>query len=285
MTGSNGEREVAALVVGPAEDLDRMLPGEARIEVDRAGSAEDAIVHLAKRAYELILIDHTAVGDLTEEQLAYLRAMQAMRPGSKAIVLVSHTTPRKVIEALRHGIFAYFSRPFEAAAVREAISVALSLKNWRDGIELLSAVPEYISVRLRCDIHTADRLALFMKELPCGLGEEERTGLAVAFREMLLNAIEHGGKLDPNEWVTVSRVRTRRTIVYHVEDPGEGFSREDLKHAAIGNPPEDPTAHMEVRDAEGMRPGGFGMLITSRSVDEVIYSQKGNEVILVKHLD
>jgi len=27
------------------------------------------------------------------------------------------------------------------------------------------------------------------------------------------------------------------------------------------------------------------MLITSHSVDEVIYSQKGNEVILIKHFD
>ncbi len=34
-----------------------------------------------------------------------------------------------------------------------------------------------------------------------------------------------------------------------------------------------------------MRPGGFGMLITSQAVDEVIYNQKGNEVILIKHLD
>jgi hypothetical protein len=34
-----------------------------------------------------------------------------------------------------------------------------------------------------------------------------------------------------------------------------------------------------------MRPGGFGMLITSHFVDEVIYNQKGNEVILIKHVD
>jgi anti-sigma regulatory factor (Ser/Thr protein kinase) len=80
-------------------------------------------------------------------------------------------------------------------------------------------------------------------------------------------------------------VRTKRTIVYHIHDPGEGFSREDLKHAAISNPPEHPTAHMEIRMAENLRPGGFGMLIASHSVDEVIYSQKGNEVILIKHFD
>jgi anti-sigma regulatory factor (Ser/Thr protein kinase) len=190
-----------------------------------------------------------------------------------------------VLEALRHGVFAYFSRPFDPAAVREAICVALALPNWSDGIEVISAVPAFISVRLHCSTHTADRLALYMKELPCELSADERVDLSTAFREMLLNAIEHGGKLNPNEWVRVSRVRTLRTIVYYIEDPGEGFSRHDLKHAAVSNPPEDPIAHVHVRLAENMRGGGFGMLIASKSVDEVIYSQRGNEVILIKHLD
>jgi anti-sigma regulatory factor (Ser/Thr protein kinase) len=42
---------------------------------------------------------------------------------------------------------------------------------------------------------------------------------------------------------------------------------------------------MRTREAENMRAGGFGMLITSQLVDEVIYNQKGNEVILIKHVD
>src|ERR1051326_1509416 len=214
-----------------------------------------------------------------------MRALQAIRPASKTIVLVSHTTTRKVIEALRHGMAAYFSRPFDSSAVRDAIVHALSIPNWSDGIELLSAEPDFISVRLRCCLHTADRLAQFMRELPCTLGDHERTELFMAFREMLLNGIEHGGKLDPNEWVSVSRVRTRRTIVYHIFDPGEGFSRSDLRHAAISNPPGQPPAHIEILVAENKRPGRIGMLITSQTVDEVIYNEKGNEVILIKHLD
>jgi anti-sigma regulatory factor (Ser/Thr protein kinase) len=32
-----------------------------------------------------------------------------------------------------------------------------------------------------------------------------------------------------------------------------------------------------------MRPGGFGMLIVRQLVDEVMYSETGNEVILIKH--
>ena len=268
----------SALVVGPAPDLESLLPDGLLAEVDRAENAAQAIVRLISKPYHLILVDHVAEGEVTDEQIAYMRALQAIRPES-------NTTTRKVIEGLRHGAFAYFGRPFEPSAVRDTIAQALCTPNWSDGIELLSAEPDFISVRLRCRLQTADRLARFMKEIPSALTEDDRAELAAAFHEMLLNAIEHGGKLDPDEWVRVARVRTRRTIVYHILDPGEGFSRTDLPHAAISNRPDEPLAHFEVRMEQNMRSGGFGMLITSHSVDEVIYNQQGNEVILIKHLE
>jgi anti-sigma regulatory factor (Ser/Thr protein kinase) len=278
---------VSALIVGPdSEELDSLFPRELPRELDHASSPGSAIVRLAARPYDIIIINHTGSADVTEEQLAYLRAAQAAaRPSAKFIVLVARNTMRKVIEALRHRVFAYFSRPFDPVAVRYAIVQALSLGTWSDGVEVVSADPSFISVRLRCQIDTADRLAQYMKQLPCGLTISEKSDLSMAFGEMLLNAIEHGGRLDADEWVRVSRVRTQNAIIYHIEDPGQGFRRSDLKHAAISNPPDDPVAHVEVRMRENMRPGGFGLLIADQLVDEVIYSEKGNEVILVKHLD
>jgi anti-sigma regulatory factor (Ser/Thr protein kinase) len=32
-----------------------------------------------------------------------------------------------------------------------------------------------------------------------------------------------------------------------------------------------------------MRPGGFGILLSKQLVDELIYNEAGNEVLLVKH--
>jgi anti-sigma regulatory factor (Ser/Thr protein kinase) len=34
-----------------------------------------------------------------------------------------------------------------------------------------------------------------------------------------------------------------------------------------------------------MRPGGFGVLLTQRLVDELVYSERGNQVTLIKYLD
>jgi len=55
-------------------------------------------------------------------------------------------------------------------------------------------------------------------------------------------------------------------------------------HSAAGNPADDPMAHLERRAAQGLRPGGFGMLLVRKLVDEVMYSEAGNEVLLIKHL-
>jgi hypothetical protein len=43
--------------------------------------------------------------------------------------------------------------------------------------------------------------------------------------------------------------------------------------------------HARVREDQGMRPGGFGILIARDMVDEMIFNEKHNEVILIKYLD
>jgi hypothetical protein len=39
-----------------------------------------------------------------------------------------------------------------------------------------------------------------------------------------------------------------------------------------------------VREAKGIRPGGFGLLMVRAQVDELIYNEKRNEVVFVKYL-
>ena len=112
-----------------------------------------------------------------------------------------------------------------------------------------------------------------------------RESLAFAFRELLTNAIEWGGRLDPNRKVRIACLRTARMLMYRIADPGPGFNIDDLPHAAIGQPPGDPIAHMQVREEKGIRPGGFGLLMVRESVDELLYNEKRNEVVFVKYLD
>jgi anti-sigma regulatory factor (Ser/Thr protein kinase) len=97
--------------------------------------------------------------------------------------------------------------------------------------------------------------------------------------------MEHGAAFNPEQVVEVTAIRTERSMVFYVRDPGAGFRLESLSHAANANPSDDPTAHIALREEEGMRPGGYGLLLAAGTVDELIYSEIGNEVLLIKYLD
>ena len=72
--------------------------------------------------------------------------------------------------------------------------------------------------------------------------------------------------------------------MYRLDDPGPGFDLNNLKHAALNNPEEDPMAHMKAREEKGLRPGGLGLLLTQQMVDELVYNESRNEVVLIKYL-
>ena len=60
---------------------------------------------------------------------------------------------------------------------------------------------------------------------------------------------------------------------------------EGLRHAAVGHPEGSPLDHMSSREEKGLRPGGFGIMISQAKVDELLYNEAQNEVVFVKYLD
>src|SRR5437588_11963074 len=119
-----------------------------------------------------------------------------------------------------------------------------------------------------------------MMELP----KEGRSEVAYGIRELMMNAMRYGCRLNPDENVEISYLRTRRSVACRIKDPGKGFSFDKLHHAAVSNPSADPILHMQVREAEGLAPGGFGILLSRQLVDELIYNEQGNDVPMVKYL-
>jgi anti-sigma regulatory factor (Ser/Thr protein kinase) len=101
---------------------------------------------------------------------------------------------------------------------------------------------------------------------------------------MLLNALEHGVHFDPQQYVEIGYVRCSRMVMCRVKDPGMGFALDEIRHTAFANSPEDPIGHAVYREAQGLRPGGYGVLLAKHLVDELIYGEKGNDVLLIKYL-
>ena len=218
------------------------------------------------------------------EDIALLRRIRSVRPHVRMIILVDQRTRGDIISAMREGAFSYFAAPFEASALADIVRKAMAEPAWDDGIEVLSATPQWVRVVARCDRITADRLVQFLR-VASSIPLAERDDIASAFHEILLNAIEHGANFDPSQYVEIAFVRSRRAVTLRVKDPGQGFSLEELRHAEINNSPPDLSDHTAVREDKGLRSRGFGILMAKASVDEVIYDEHGNDVLLVKYLD
>ena len=151
-------------------------------------------------------------------------------------------------------------------------------------IEVISARPHWVELLIPCTREAAERIQSFLMKLEADLPDDLRNTIGLAFKELLLNAVEWGGKLDPNRKVRIAQVRSSRMLLYRVADPGPGFSFKGLTHAAVGQPADEPIAHTNVRDQLGIRPGGFGIAMTRAMADELIYNEAQNEVIFIKYL-
>src|SRR3984885_8287184 len=243
------------LVIGNHTEVSREIGdalSAAALPMEYSAGGAEALHLLRMRSFGVVI---TSPDSFVEEDLALLEEMREIRPGVKCIVLAHHSTPDKVIAALRARVFACFTPPFDPGEVANLACSAASDSQGRDDIQILSAKPGWVSVRANCRLITAERLITFANELSARLPEDTRQEMMQAFREILMNAMEHGAAFNPEQVVEVTAVRTRRAMVFYVRDPGAGFRRESLTHAAIANPTDDPAAHIKERREKGMRAG------------------------------
>ena len=273
-----------ALLVGGDSQIEEQLRGiiESGLwTLQHATNNAAALAMAQNKNFDLIVTSEKTSG---REDIELLRKLRRIRPHTRLIILTDASTPADVIASMREHAFSYFSKPFSPGSLTVMVKLAIEDPCWDDGIDVISATPEWIRLRARCDLETADRVLQFLEEI-AELPKPERGAVAVAFREMLTNAIEHGGRFDTEKEVEISYVRARRMVSCRISDPGEGFTLDEIPHAAIANPSDEPLRHLEYRTAQGMRPGGFGVLLAQRLVDELVYNEQGNEVLLVKYLD
>jgi len=241
-----------------------------------------ALAKLKKEKFDLVLLDVWMPKMTGLEVLAQIR--QGPAP-PKVIIMTTDGTPDTVLKAVREQAYRYVRKPIDPAALVEIVKRGISARPETLPIEVLSARPQWVELLLPCDLEVAERVEDFLLNLKADLPEETRRSIGTAFHELLSNAVEWGGQLDPNRKVRISCVQTERIVLYRIADPGPGFRFENLKHAAISNPADDPAAHFLERELKGLRPGGLGLMMTQQLVDELVYNEAQNEVLFVKYID
>ena len=261
----------------------RSLLEKAGYSVATAGDGNEALESARRTgvdAPDLILLDVWMPGMSGLDVLTRLRD-EGLHP--RVVVMTSDDTPETLLSALKGQALHFMSKPIDPDALIETVGRALS-KDAAPEIEVVSSRPDWVELTVPCTREAAARIEGFLTHLDADLTPAVRESVGYAFRELLLNAVEWGGKLDPNRKVRIACLRAKRMLLYRIADPGPGFRLEDLSHAAITHD-DDPIEHMKAREEKGLRPGGFGLKLVLAYVDELLYNEARNEVVFVKYLD
>lgn len=250
---------------------------------DQTGDGADALARVERGAVDLVLLD---IGLPGLNGLEVLAAVRRIAHAPRVVMLTADDTPDALMEAMKGQADRFVRKPVAPGRVIDVVKEVLATAPATAlPIQVVSARPEWIELVAPCSLDVADRIQEFVMHLDADLPEDVRESMAQAFRELLSNAIEWGGRLDPTQSVRISCLRTKRLRLYRIADPGDGFDIDQLSHAAVSNPADDPLEHARIREEKGLRPGGLGLLMSKALVDEVIYNEKRNEVVLVKYLD
>lgn len=249
--------------------------------VTTARDGKAALAQLAKSKFDVALLD---IWMPRMNGLDVIHALRKRKKPPKVIVITSNGATRATIQAVKQRACRCVAKPIDSKTLVAMVRETLARKCQPPQIDVISGKPGWVELRLPCTLEAAQLTESLMDSLEADLPEETRTAVSQVFHELLLNAIEWGGHLDPHRKVQVSYLRARHMLLYRIADPGHGFRFADLRHAAIAHNGE-PTEHQSIRQRKGLRPGGFGLVLASASADELLYNEAQNEVVFVKYLD
>ncbi len=249
-------------------------------DVCSAADGVEALQRVRVDTFDLLLVDIWMPRMNGLELLAHLP--EDSRP--KALVITGDESPDTLLRSLREKAYLFISKPLQPEDLIQLIKTTLESPSGPDPIEVISAEPSWVELRFPCELETSGRIENVVDQLNYSLPPEVRQSVRIAFHELLMNAIEWGGELNPEAQAQVDYLRTRKFVMCRIADPGTGFDPAGVEHAAVTSRPEKPMARSEARVEKGLRPGGYGIRLAKSLVDELVYNEAHNEVAMVKYL-
>ena len=197
------------LMVAPDEALLKALRASPLLEahaIEVAAGDAAAIRRLRQQAIDVLV---TAPDSDLDEDTAILDEVRLVRPGrADRAPRAAHDPRARDRRAAASGSSRASAPPSTPPEIADMVARAAEADDWKDGIEVLSATPDWMHVRVNCRLLSAERLVNFLTELRSDVPEAPRDDFMFAFREVLMNAMEHGGGFDPDQVVEVTAVRT-----------------------------------------------------------------------------
>lgn len=248
-------------------------------------SIDSAIALLKNQAAcDLIVLSTDAMND---DPGRFDQLLLAKQPAPQVIIYGVDPETKLVLHCLNNGAADFLAKPVSDDELIQAVENILykdaeSTRSFPDpqAIQASSHISGWIELTSTSQLVQFRRLqrfsdALFATRLPHSVCED----LKMAVEEVGRNAVEWGNRFDPDKQVHISYCLFDDRVVIKVEDEGEGF-----KPASVPDPTADPIKTMKDRMSEGKRPGGYGVFLIQKLMDDIVYNEKGNTVLLIKYL-
>jgi DNA-binding response OmpR family regulator len=240
------------------------------------------------------------------EGLSLARAILEEAAYVPITMITGHGSEAMAVEALRLGMTDFIKKPVQLPDLLAALDrMKGALRVAQERLDPAATLPPPVQLVSSCYRYTLgndaaaipDFVSAVVREIAPRLDRRRRDALHLAFREVLLNAVEHGnlgisyeekteaterGTLDAlvaarlaeprlgARRVHVEATRTPERITIVVEDEGAGFDWRSLP---------DPTDPENLLLAHGR-----GVLLANLSVEELTFNEAGNRVTLVAHV-
>ncbi len=294
---------MATILIVDDSAVDRRLAGgllekqlSATIRYAEDGSA--AMAALQHEPPDLVLTDLQMPGMTGLELVEQIRKHHPTVP---VVLMTAHGSEEIAIDALRRGAASYVPKRLLAtdlaSTVQGLLAVAGADREKRRVFEYLTQAEWLFDLENDTSL-IAPLVAHIEQELKCMkvCDETDLIRIAVALREALVNAVEHGNlevgselrESDPNSYydlveqrsrtepycsrrVRVSVRKSRSRTVFEVCDEGRGYDPSGLPD------PTDP-ANLE-------KVSGRGLLLIRTFMDEVSHDQNGRQLTMVKRAD
>jgi len=204
-------------------------------------------------------------------------------PSTAILMLTAQRSDQSIVRCLQRGALDYLTKPLEVARLIRAVDRAFDRREHlpRDlgPLDVKSDVRGWVELTAPSHFEYVERFQRFMQQLyETELTRDEQEDIRVAINEIGQNAVEWGNRQDPSKRIRLSYCLFKDRVVFKVEDEGEGFDVQKLK-----DPSRDPIAHIMERVSAGKRMGGYGIFMTKTIMDEVVYSERGNTVVMTKY--
>jgi CheY-like chemotaxis protein len=249
-------------------------------EVTTARDGVEALDRIGRERFDVMLLDIWLPRMTGLELLAQLPD-QPHQP--KVIVMTGDDSQETLLLTLREQAYQYVRKPIQPQKLMDLLRRTLAAPSGLPAIVVVSATPTWVEVLVPCARDASDRIQSYIRQLEVDLPREVRDRVGLVFRELLLDAMQWHGHLDPNCRVRIAYLRAQRMLLYRISDAGLGSGATDSARTAAGRQVVGAGSTEPQAPAEGrLRPGH---LLALAQADELLVNESGNEVVVVKYLE